>query len=103
MDKYEFYEACYDIVKNIPSGKVATYGQIALYAGFPRRARMAGAALSHAPENREIPCHRVVNHLGRTAPDWPEQRLLLQMEGIPFRENGYVNLKVCLWRPSAEK
>ena len=103
MEKYEFYEVCYNIVRNIPPGKVATYGQIALYAGYPRRARMAGAALSHAPENSEIPCHRVVNHAGRTAPGWPEQRLLLQLEGVSFRENGLVNLKQCLWQPAAKK
>lgn len=89
----------YRIVALIPAGRVMTYGQIAWTAGAPGCARQVGQAMHQAPEG--LPCHRVVNHSGRTAPNWPEQRSLLEKEGVPFTAGGNVELKRCLWRPEA--
>jgi len=62
------FEKIYDIVRQIPEGKVCTYGQVARLAGNPRWARIVGYALHVNPAFGEIPCHRVVNREGRTAP-----------------------------------
>ncbi len=91
------YDAIYGAVAKIPRGKVSTYGQIAFLAGMPRCSRLVGRALAQAPAY--LPCHRVVNHAGRLAPSFQEQRELLQAEGIRFRPNGCVDLKQCLWHP----
>ena len=84
-------------VEEIPAGKVASYGQIAQLIGKDRNARLVGKVLSISDYYGEYPCHRVVNHAGRTAPGWPEQRSLLAAEGVGFRENGRVDLKHFLW------
>ena len=87
----------YAIVAEIPQGRVLTYSTLALLAGAPRNARLVGRIMSNAP--RDLTSHRVVNHAGRTVPGWPEQRAYLEAEGVPFRENGNVDLKQCFWRP----
>ncbi|MBC8569235.1 methylated-DNA--[protein]-cysteine S-methyltransferase [Oscillospiraceae bacterium NSJ-54] len=94
-----FIERVYNLVEEIPQGTVATYGQLAFLLGAPNRSRLVGRALSHAPEERNLPCHRVVNCQGRTAPHWIEQRRLLEEEGVGFRDNGCVNLKKYCWKP----
>ena len=66
------------IVKAIPFGCVTTYGYIATLAGYPSHARMVGRILRYAPEAISLPCHRVVNAVGRTAPGWGQQRILLE-------------------------
>ena len=86
----------YDVVAQIPAGRVATYGQLARLVGMPGYARRAGRALASAPEG--VPCHRVVNASGRTVPGWTAQRELLEAEGVPFRRNGCVNLAQAAWR-----
>ena len=85
------------VVEEIPAGKVATYGQIARLIGRERNARLVGRVLSVAGAYGEYPCHRVVNHAGRTAPSWIEQRLLLEREGVAFRADGRVNLTLHRW------
>ena len=100
MDQQKsFEEQVYDLVAEIPRGRVSTYGQLAFLLGFPRRARMVGRALSHAPEERQLPCHRVVNCQGRMVPHWSEQKMLLEGEEIGFLKNGCVNLKRYRWNP----
>ena len=91
------FQEVYRIVEQIPRGRVTTYGQIARMLGNPRLSRIVGCALNAAPD--ALPCHRVVNHAGRLAPSFQEQRELLQAEGIRFRPNGCVDLKQCLWHP----
>ena len=92
------YEAIYEVVKSIPKGKVATYGQVAVLVGNANLARTVGNALHSNPDNSIIPCHRVVNHEGKVAEFYafggPEaQRKLLESEGIVFKENGRIDLK----------
>ena len=86
----DFDAEVYDIVAQIPAGRVATYGQIARLIGMPGYARRVGRALSAAPAG--VPCHRVVNAAGRTAPGWSAQRELLEAEGVRFRPGGCVDL-----------
>lgn len=62
------------VVAEIPEGRVASYGQIAALIGRERNARLVGKVLSRAELYGDYPCHRVVNHAGRLAPHWPEQR-----------------------------
>ena len=84
-------------VEEIPEGKVATYGQIARLTGHDKNARLVGKILSRAEFYGDYPCHRVVNHSGRTAPGWTEQRALLEAEGVAFRENGNVDMAKHQW------
>lgn len=90
------------VVEEIPEGKVATYGQIARLIGRDRNARLVGRILAMAEHYGEYPCHRVVNHAGRMAPRFAEQRSLLAAEGVIFRENGCVNMTKCQWQEEAE-
>ena len=85
------------VVEEIPEGRVATYGQIARLTGRGRNARLVGKILSMSEFYGQYPCHRVVNHAGRTAPGFFDQRALLQAEGVEFRPNGCVNLKRYQW------
>lgn len=98
MNKDTFYQEVYSIVKEIPFGNVITYGQIARLIGMPQCSRRVGQALFHAPEERHLPCHRVVNSQGRLVPFWQEQRALLADEGVSFKNNGCVDLKKHAWR-----
>ena len=93
-----FAQAVLDVVAGIPAGYVTTYGAIAQLLGRARNARQVGKIRSRAELYGSYPCHRVVNHAGRTAPGWPEQRTLLEREGVAFRENGLVDLRRFLWR-----
>jgi len=104
-----FYDKVYTIVKNIPRGKVATYGQIAAMIGSPRGARMVGWAL-HAMDGgrlEEIPWQRVINREGRISttckahpPD--QQAMLLRKDNVVVKERKdgfYVDLNKYLWQP----
>ncbi len=82
-----------EIADSIPKGYVATYGQIAEMAGRPRNARLIGRIMSMADRYGDHPCHRVVNHAGRTVPGWKEQRALLEAEGVTFLPGGNVDMK----------
>lgn len=85
------------VVSEIPRGKVASYGQIARLIGRDQNARLVGNVLSHADLYGSYPCHRVVNHAGRPAPGWPEQKQLLEREGVLFKANGCVDMKQFQW------
>ncbi len=92
------FEKIYEVVKTIPEGRVATYGQVAMLAGNPRWARVVGYALHNNPSPIIIPCHRVVNREGRVAEAFAfgggeSQRQLLQKEGIVFEADGRIDLK----------
>ena len=87
----------YSVVAQIPAGRVTTYGQIARLIGREKNARLVGKALSMSEYYGEYPCHRVVNHAGRLAPGWPEQRFLLEEEGVAMKDEQHVDLKKCRW------
>ena len=92
------FEKIYEVVKTIPKGKVATYGQVAFLAGNPRWARVVGYALHNNPSPETIPCHRVVNREGKVAEAFVfggggAQRTRLENEGIKFEADGRVDLK----------
>ncbi len=93
------FDRIYEVVCNIPKGRVATYGQVAMLAGNPRWARVVGYALHNNPAPGKIPCHRVVNREGRVARAFAfgggnAQRALLEKEGITFRSDGSIDLTV---------
>lgn len=89
------WEKVYSFVKTIPAGKVATYGQVAKALGI-KDTRKIGWAL-HANKSSEVPCHRVVNKEGKLAKNFAfngmeEQQRRLEVEGIVFAKDGYVDL-----------
>ena len=89
-----------NIVSQIPKGRVTTYGTIAAWAGWPSHSRMVGRTLRYSPGAEKLPCHRVVNKEGRTAPGWSRQRPLLEEEGVCFKANGHVDMSRHLLEPS---
>lgn len=100
------FELIYDVVKRIPYGKVATYGQVALLAGNPRWSRVVGYALHVNPDPGHIPCFRVVNRFGEPSEAFAfgginEQILLLKAEGVTFTD-GRVDLSRCQWDGKSE-
>ena len=100
------FSRIYAIVRQIPRGRVATYGQIAVLAGNPRWARVVGYALHVNPDPDHIPCYRVVNRHGAVSPAFVfggknRQIALLEAEGIRV-EDGVVDLSVYQWKPTAE-
>ncbi len=94
----DLVHAILSAVDQIPAGKVASYGQIASLIGRPWNARLVGRVLSMAVCPGQHPCHRVLNHAGRTAPEFHEQRDLLESEGVVFLENGKVDMSACQWQ-----
>ncbi len=99
------YDRIYTVVKQIPVGKVATYGQVATLAGYARGARLAGYALFRVAPDMEIPWHRVINAKGEisTSPfrqgNDHLQRSLLEAEGIRFDRNARISLAQYRWLP----
>ena len=96
------YEKIYDVVKQIPKGTVATYGQVAELAGNKRWARVVGYALHVNPDPERIPCYRVVNREGRLSDAFAfggvnQQKLLLEADGIEVVDN-HVDLNVYQWK-----
>lgn len=96
LDERLVYEIL-SVVEEIPAGKVASYGQIAALVGREKNARLVGKVLSRSEFYGDYPCHRVVNHAGRTAPHWPEQRALLEAEGVGFCGRGLVDMRRFRW------
>jgi methylated-DNA-protein-cysteine methyltransferase-like protein len=104
MKSNGIHERIYAVVKRIPWGHVATYGQVASLAGMPGHARLVGYALNALPQGRDVPWHRVINAKGeisrRSVPGWEEeQRLLLEAEGVVFNAAGKVSLSRFRWQP----
>ena len=101
--------AVYALVRKIPHGRVATYGQLAHLLGFPRHARHVGNALANLPEGITTPWHRVVNATGQISmrlTNWRSgsdqlQRILLEAEDVQFSSEGKIDLKRYGWMPTA--
>ena len=92
------FELVYALVREIPRGKVASYGQIARWLGWPRGARTVGWAL-RALHTDEVPWYRVVNAQGRVSlrDDEGLQQALLEAEGVVFNKTGQIDMKVYGW------
>jgi methylated-DNA-protein-cysteine methyltransferase related protein len=105
-----FRTAVLRLVRKIPRGQLATYGQIAAMAGFPRRPRQVGMILKGLPEDTNLPWHRVVNALGYVPSKgrWWGAMLQIQRlreEGITVDDLGNLELSQYQWRgiqPQAE-
>lgn len=102
----DFSDRVFEVVRRIPRGKVATYGQVGRLIGAPRSARYVGYALRANPEPgaevNSIPCHRVVFKDGGLCKGFafggPEvQREMLEAEGVAFADDAHVDMGACLW------
>jgi methylated-DNA-protein-cysteine methyltransferase-like protein len=98
------WERIYAVVRRLPRGRGATYGQVAQLAGLPGQARQVGYALHALSEGDGVPWHRVINARGRVsaraAPGWDgAQRRLLTREGVAFDETGRTDLRRFQWKP----
>ena len=98
------YARIYAVVRRIPSGRVATYGQVARLAGLGGHARQVGYALHAMATARSVPWHRVINARGeisrRSQPGSDAaQRQILEREGVAFDAHGRVDLRCYQWRP----
>jgi methylated-DNA-protein-cysteine methyltransferase related protein len=100
------YNRIYAIVRQIPTGKVATYGQVAELAELYGKARLVGYALYRVDKNSDIPWHRVINAKGEVSESPLRlgsdhvQRSLLEAEGIQFSPEGKIDLREYRWRPT---
>jgi methylated-DNA-protein-cysteine methyltransferase related protein len=100
----DFYERVYSVVRDIPVGRVTTYGAIAACLGAKRSARLVGYALSEAADDMSIPCHRVVNRSGEltgkvhfASPTM--MRDMLESEAVTFKGDA-VRMKKHFWDPA---
>lgn len=94
----QVFSKIYEVVKKIPKGRVATYGQVAFAAGNPRWSQVVGYALHANPDPESIKCHRVVNKQGRVSVSFVfggsgAQKELLESEGVKVSDEGVVDLK----------
>ena len=110
MDRSDFFSRVWDVVAQIPPGRVTTYGHIAEHLGTKSSARVVGWALNafagQPVDPLAMPCHRVVNRFGGLSgarhfggPDVMEERL--RAEGVAFTEDGCVDLGRHLWVPGS--
>jgi methylated-DNA-protein-cysteine methyltransferase related protein len=97
------YARFYAVVRRLPRGRVATYGQVARVAGLGNHARLVGYALASLPAETTIPWHRVINARGavsrRRSGDTVSQRIRLEREGVRFDARGCASLAAHGWRP----
>lgn len=108
LDAAERRRRIRSVVRRVPRGRVATYGQVAALAGLPRHAREVGRTLATAPEATPLPWQRIVNAAGRVSPrgwfgDEQLQRILLEAEGVEFDAQGRIDLERFLWQPRTER
>jgi methylated-DNA-protein-cysteine methyltransferase-like protein len=101
-NKPNFFQRVYQVVRMIPSGQVATYGQIAEIVSHRRAARTVGWALNGLPEGSDVPWQRVINargqiSLGRRGAAATAQRVLLEREGVFFDPEGKTDLARYQW------
>lgn len=107
MDRAARLARIYETVSDIPSGSVASYGQVAEIAGIPRGARQVGWALKQAPPGRDLPWHRVVTASGRIAfqagsARYAKQKKLLVQEGVVVIA-GRVDMRKHRWQPRLDE
>ena len=105
LNNLDFFQRVYIVVKNIPFGKVTSYGAIANYLGSPQSSRVVGWAMNNSHSNNDIPAHRVVNRKGmltgkRHFPGSNLMEELLENEGIKVENNVIVDFENYFWDPS---
>ena len=98
----KWMDRVYAVVRQIPRGRVASYGQIAALAAIPRGARAVGRAMALCPDGNNVPCHRVVDRQGNTEEAFDlfhrgTQRMMLAAEGVRFLPDGKVDMASCAW------
>ena len=98
MNRENFFYNVYAVVEEIPKGKVASYSLIAKAIGKPKNSRLVGTALKQSSLYGDYPCHRVVHSDGSLVEGWNEQYELLKSEGITFKTNKKVDMKLHLWQ-----
>ena len=102
-----FFEKARELIKRIPRGKVATYGQIAALAGQPRAARQVAWVLHAASDKDNLPWQRVINSSGTISlprmAGYELQRALLKKEGIKFDRHDRIDLEQFQWRPREKR
>ncbi|MDM8334629.1 MGMT family protein [Limosilactobacillus panis] len=94
----EFVTDVLNMVDLIPTGRVASYGQIAKLIYRPHNARLVGKVLGKYGGKGHHPCHRVVTANGRLVPGWIDQRPMLEAEGVPFKDENHVDINHCRWQ-----
>lgn len=103
MEK-DFFQRVYEVVNQIPYGKITTYGAIAKKIGAPKSARMVGYALNASGMHEDVPAHRVVNRKGLLTGKHHFQgtnlmQQLLENEGVKIKENTVQNFNDHFWEP----
>ena len=103
MDQSSSYQRIYAVVRRIPRGRVASYGQVAKLAGLPGHARQVGYAMYALPKGTTVPWQRVINAQGRVsrrraAGAELTQRMLLEREGVKFGPSGRIDLNRFGWK-----
>ena len=101
-DRSENYLRIYEVIRRVPEGRVATYGQVAVLAGLPGHARQVGYALHASRPEDELPWQRIVNAKGEVSPRSEPgyeglQRVLLEAEGVVFNDAGRIDLSRYRW------
>jgi methylated-DNA-protein-cysteine methyltransferase-like protein len=98
-----FYERVVKLIRSIPDGNVATYGQIADYAGNPKAAREVAYILHSSSDKEKLPWHRVINSKGgislKPGRGYELQKKMLEDEGVVFGDEGRVDLVRFRWQP----
>ena len=107
MSKNDFFDKVYNVVRQIPEGKVTSYGAIANYLGVKKSARLVGWAMNASHGDNSIPAHRVVNRIGLLTGKHhfggtKVMQQLLENEGILIKENKILNLELYFWDPQNE-
>jgi methylated-DNA-protein-cysteine methyltransferase-like protein len=98
---FSFTREVKELIRKIPRGKVATYGQISAYAGNPRAARQVAWILNSSSRKDKLPWHRVINRQGRISlkPNhgYEIQKMLLRKEGVKFDKSDVIDFERYLW------
>lgn len=106
-EEKNFFDKVYETVRQIPVGRVTSYGAIAKSIGSPQSARMVGWAMNASHNLEDVPAHRVVNRNGLLSGkhhfgDSNAMRNLLESEGVPVKENKVINFDKYFWEPSGD-
>ncbi|MGY5355436.1 MGMT family protein [Wenyingzhuangia sp. IMCC45467] len=105
--KQDFFKRVHAVAKQIPVGRVTSYGAIAKYLGAAKSARIVGYAMNASHGDTSIPAHRVVNRIGMLSgkhhfDGTNLMQQLLESEGVDVKDNQVQNFEAIYWNPSKE-